>query len=649
MEEYTQAPEESIEDTSPFDKGINLKVAKQRVMESLSAAEQIRKKSADPALGWSHEELWYQESMVRYAVSTADKNQNANYYDPKLFAGIKRTTDRTTKGIFSSDDYFDLEPVNAKDQTDYQAAKAGKIVLSDQLHKAKYKQTIRGLIETAGFVDCAVAKVVPNNEKKTFKYRVPVNPMNPAAGFKVEEKEVQEYAVTHKEVELLNLYIEDLYVDDINDTNVTELVPSTMNYLKRAEELGIYGNVSKIKPCATSNEYVTDNFKTDERQAKEEVSNKTVKNVLLAEYWGECETDEGVRTVQITLAGDQVIRAKKVDFWHGKLPYVIHTNEKVPGLVTGMSPARRLLPSQFALNQLYNLEIENGMLKGSGAMLADERTAQYIRKQVPGGRWKRAQIAAVKLGSKDIRQQIMEVPFADVSRTCENVMDRITESMNVTLASPTSFSGQPTGTQLDRTAAGYSAAIGEANVGVEQMIYRAQDGLIEPTVTMTYQYLQEYLDENVTAQDHTGQWQTYSPADIYGLVNVRVYGGSRYLARMEKAAALQQSIEMLKGAPNSIQDIDFGMLYTRYLKYMGIEDPEQIMREKSPEQVFQELLQKAPPQKILEWAEMAVQQEQEMLRKKAIDEENYNKDRTIRTVNTDLAYNEALSKMTGQM
>lgn len=634
---------------TPFDDGIDLKKAYERVLESLAASVQCRKKQADPAIGWNYENLWYEENMVHYAVSTANNDQNSNYYDPQLYAALKRKTDRTSKGLFSTDDYFDMEAPVELNLEESKNAKAAKAVVKDEFRRARFKPFAKRLIERAAFVDCAVGKIVPCNTGKMMTYRKLKDPADISKGYEEVTEEVKKENIAYKEVELLNMYFEDLFVDTLDDTNVTELIDSTVTYLKDMERKGYYGNVDQVKPSAVAAQYVVDNFKTEERQNKDNNSNKTVKNVLLAEYWGELIVDGESKFVQIVLAGDQVIRAKFVKFWHGTKPYILHSYERVPGLITGMSPARRLLISQFALNQLYNLEIENGMLKGSGAMISDQRTLEYLKKQVPKGKWRRGQIVGAKLGSKSIRDVIMEVPFADVTKTCENVMDRIKNSIVLTTSSPESFSGQPTGSQLDRTASGYAAAVGEANISIEQMIYTSQDELIEPAVEMTYQYLQEYLTDDIHVKEAGGKWVKYSPDEIYGLFNVTVYGGSKYLERREKAASLQESIEMLKGAPNSIQDIQFGILYSRYLKYKDIEDPDEIIRNKSAEQVFGELLQKAPPEVILQWAEMAKNKSDELKMKKMVDQENYEKSRTIHTIETDEAYNKALGKVNKQL
>jgi hypothetical protein len=641
--EQSAAPAEPInyiEDVKPIDPDIDLDKAYARVIESVGNAEKFRTQIAEPSLGLTYEQLWNEEEMVRYAVSTLQKKDAnvSDYYDPLLYAAGKRIVDRVRNALFegAGDSYYTVDPKNDEDKVDNLFAKKAKALLDVHLKKSKYKKWVKKLIYDGGFIDIAIGKMVP--EKKTHKvyYRAKPKDLKPTP------HNVVDSHISLVNIDIQNFYVENPYEPDLAKNNVTEVYESTVTAVKSLAEDEIYdpAQVKSVKGGVMQVGNVTDQFKHSRRdKLKETIADA----VLIAEYWGFCETKSGEQELcNIVLAGDTIVRAVKLCYWHGEKPYIVFRWEDVTDCFYGFSMIRRWIRSQWVYNQAYNLDIRGSILRASGVGIAQAQVGSYLKKQMPNGKVKAGQTLLVQ-SSKPIGEVYQQMQFPDVHTAAEGIRSTVRYSVESGMQSNPVLSGQPTGTQLDRTSSGYGMAVNEALVPVRDVVYAAQDDVVAPSIEMFYQLLEEFVDEDtsVVVDGHT---VNMSPSDIFGMVHITVTGGSNYLENERKSNNLLQAMEVVKGINGATEEIDLGEMLTMFLKSKGI-DYDRVKKQKTPQQLFVELLQYLPPEQIMQLAQQAQGMKQKIAEEKQTGMAHKAKQDVINTYSVDKQYNQVVESI----
>ena len=627
---------EEEENFDPIDSSIDLKKAAKRVVDSLQAAEKFRTTVAEPSLGLSYEQLWNEEEMIRYAISTlVKKDANlSDYYDPLLYIAGKRIIDKAKIAVFegNGDDYYTVEPENDEDKIDKQFAKKAKGALDAHLPKSRYKQWAKKLIYDSGFIDIAIGKMVPDKRQHPIYYRAKPGDKKPTKHM------VTDSHIALKNVDVQNFYVENPFEPDLQKNNVTESYESNTAELKSLERQGFYKHTEDIKAGVLKTGGISNQFKEDRRQKLGSIKDNAV---LVAEYWGELEVDEEIVQVNIVMAGDTVIKAVIVDYWHGQKPYIVFRWEEVTDSFYGFSLIRRWIRSQFVYNQAYNLDIRGSILRASGVGIANAQAGATLKRQMPNGKVSSGQILLYE-GNKSVSDVYQQMNFPDVHPATEGIRQTVRSSVEEGISSKL-LSGGGTGTQLDRTASGYGQALQEALSSVREIIYVIQDDLIAPTITMFYQLLGQYIDE-ATKIKVDKKPVTLQAADIFGMVHITVIGGSKYLENEKDSNNLLQAMEVVKGITGATEDIDMGELLAMYLESKGI-DYEDVKKSKTPQQLFAELLKFLTPQQIAQLAAQAEEQKQEMLQEREFGKDHKAKQDVINEHDVDKRYQQVVEGM----
>ena len=625
---------------------INIVEAGARLSEAMDTAEKFRKSAVDPITGQGLEATWDAEEMIRYAISNGTGDQLADYYDPDLWSKLKRVFKRSYNALFEGGDFYDITPVeNYEEGNDYSDeidADVAKKLLDVHLKRSGFKKFIHEMMYDAMFLDSSFGKIIPNKETKQIKYRT----HDKNGKLVVMDKVLTKSNMKLLNLDIHNLYLENMYEEDLQKNNITEVYESTIRALK--EKSHLYTNLENVKTGTKINKYgnISDTFRTIPRNELATNSNRTNDNILVAEYWGAMKVGGTFRQVNIVMAGDVVIRTSFNNLWHGGNPYVDFKVERVKNFAYGVSPAKRFLKTQTALNQIYNLFIKNGVRRASGAMIADQHNAPLIRQQVPNGNVKPFQvISGRKPAIGSLKDSIVPIEFPDVSGTCLTLMGKIEDSLEDGTDSTDVMAGKPTGTQLDRSGTTYGAAINESNINIKDLVYEAQDNLVSPSIIKIYSGLQQTLDEDTQIKDIDGNYKRIKPDRIYWMADINVWGGSKWLEKQQKVSKLIRASEFIKGAPNLFDEIDGAEMVEMYYKYEDL-PYEKLRKAKTPmEQVIKLMQDGVTPETMLEMALIAVEEKQKLVEAQEMGKQLQAKNAFINEVNVDESFDAANEKV----
>jgi len=652
--QVASSPEEAVPFETTHDKAIDLTEAKKRVIEALENASSQRKSIVDASLNMNYEDIWNEEIAARYAISTSSKKDSeiADYYDPKLYRAATRVVTRVRNAPFEGmdDNFYDMEPVDYDEdhpETDEEAnskteLSVQKAVLNCELKRSRFKKWIKDLITDGYFMDAAIGKIVPSTDSSTIKYWS----KKANGSLVIKEKVVKKESLKLVNLDINNFYVEDIFENDVQKNNNVEIYESDIHTLKALEAEGIYQNTDQIQVGIFSNILSpVYNFKTSKRELAVRES-KTLGKVMIAEYWGSMIVGGKSRKVNIVLANNVVIKAIFLPYWMDKYPYIKWCYEEIKDSFYGISYTRRHLRSQWALNQVYNMDIQNSLLKMSGATFIRSDAGEYVEQQIPDGKIRLGQQIKIDTGDS-IKDVMAPIQFPDIQRTAEHLTNRITDTIESGMGSNAMLDGQPTHTQLDRTGVGYGAALAESKVDIKDAIYSIQDDLIEPAITMFWQLFYETNDANRVIMIPTKMGAktvnvpvTISPSDINSMVKIKVFGGSKFLENERHVQDLAQAMQFMQSSPEVAKQINYAEIMKMYFEYKGMPG-HRIAKQKDPEDMFMELLAYMPVEQILQYAATVLQAKKQKEAEEAQGKLHKAKQDFVNEVNLDRSYDEA--------
>lgn len=450
------------------------------------------------------ENMWNQIYRMYFSNVDASKTTTrAKIFVPIIFQVVEATIPKIMNVIFGSDEYFDVEPSNKKDQP---MADVIKILLNYQLYQADFFIKFMDFTKQLILYGTSYFLVFWKVERKWVWTRTPIRQDFQILGFKLGSKiigwnEKKEYKVTFRGPDLEVLDILDVWPD-----------PASPNEKQgRGVFVRTWEDVDSIKEKGKGAYPVYANTETDALKSKDgnmqnsrqsrlssrgttQQMKQSGDNVEELSFYGLYDLDgDGIREeVQIVIGSRKVLlKAQSNPFHHGKRPLIRSTLFPVPkewygiglvepviSLVHEMNTLRRqrLDNINLALNRMWkilsyaDIDLETLVSTPNGIILTDDMNA------------------VESIGTENITQnayQEADVVKLDIEST----------------TAPKSLQGTPESGRLGRTAKGAQLIIGQALEKFGTAVKMIEETAVKRILRMFHQLNLQFIDDDDVLRD----------------------------------------------------------------------------------------------------------------------------------------------------
>jgi len=296
------------------------------------------------------------------------------------------------------------------------------------------------------------------------------------------------------------------------------------------------------------NKYIGESFEKDKR-------------IGVAEGWGTVPTEIAVNAgievpnddspdtpVLVVLAGNRVIKAT----FHplaGKSPFKVCPYKKVPHRIYGIGVPRMMRDSQKMVNSSARLIIDNKALSGSGMIAVNrERIDTKLTKDLriyPRKVW-------YLKGNYAPKDAIDEILFKDITRGLVELMEMFERFSDEETGIPKYSSGQQD-SFLNKTAAGMSMLMTQANINLKAVVKNIDDYWIEPIV------------------EDMADWFMQTTQGARGLFRVRATGAASLMAKEVMQERVAQFFQITGKNPQDAIFVDRPELMRELAKLLNLQ------------------------------------------------------------------------------
>jgi hypothetical protein len=468
-----------------------------------------------------------------------------------------------------------------------------------------------------------IQETTPCSEKEYFKYKTFQD------GYLVERiKNKEKKLIDSKYIDLLDLYISDPYCETL-DQDLGILKEYTWAELKALEANGYFSDVDKIKnnnyenPFNLNDSYRSlrrnllkfdDNrgsdgkvtgYKTSGKYVTADVWYKQKELVTVYEYSPVEDTDVQIKVEMdcwyvATICGNAILRKKKAMdlFGINFHPYRLWKFEYRRNEFYGWGMLHRLLKTLWVQNQIFNLGIDGIIKKLNGNFFVSTKVKDAIDAQIKGGMKSGSAIAVPTPTGATVRDVVVPVEYPDPSNLFITATEYIANVFSQTTGSTNILAGQPTHTQLDRTAAGYQTALGEASIDIKDVVYSLQDNYISKVIEQAYMIVsrtmwKRTLVDRVVGQNGAMEPLFGRPEDMFGLPDINVYGGSLYLEREKQIKDLLEVSNFVQANARFGERINYEWLLQKIVDLKRVDI--NIIRPQTPQEQLMGIIKSGVP------------------------------------------------------
>lgn len=288
---------------------------------------------------------------------------------PKMSMAVEQNSNFIQQGLVDMGDWFKVYPEEGLLEDAMKIKPSDIYVLTNRyLKKDGLLNKIGESVKLGLIGSMMIAKIhgryVP---KPKFKVKYGMN------GMKFTKKLIKfEDKVWELKIDLLR---QEDYYPDPTGRGLYEMDESYMDYfeverLARDEKVYDLEKVQSLR-ASPSNE-APDKLGDIARETGQDITNSGYRNqIKISEYWGNIVSPEGEllqENVMWTIANDRVVIQEPCEnpFWHGQSPYVASPIIRVPGSVWGKALMDSPTKLNRALNEMFNLMLDGGMMAVHG-------------------------------------------------------------------------------------------------------------------------------------------------------------------------------------------------------------------------------------------------------------------------------------------
>lgn len=642
-----------------------------KALSVLERGDKILNEMAHPNIGMTMRDLFYELQMGWLAISTRKRSDNAisDYYLPLFYEKIIKLGRRVNQALYEGGgdwyDFMDADENAAPTEMDIFRRKK---ILDTHIKKSNVLSALKESTFYGLAMGMVVQETVPCNDSQLFNYSTKEGEATMTRTVEVPGK-----LIKSRYVDLMDLYITDPYCEDLSQ-DFGVLKEYRWSELKQLEARGYFQNVDAIKennyqnPFNLSDSYrsVRKNLLKFDGSTKGLEEYKKAEKYVVADIWftqeEEIEIDikdpvsgeffkstiaENVWYVA-SVCGNAVLRVKRAIELYGvnKHPYKIWKDEYVNGFFYGYGRAARLIKTQWAQNQIFNLGIDGIIKKLNGNFFASAKVKETIDAQIKGGMKSGGVIAVPVPTNQGVRDVIYPIDYPDPS----NLFISTSEYLNNIYSNVSGLSrvseGSPTRSQLDRTASAYQAAVVESSADIKDIVYTFQERFVSEIITQCFMIVSrtmwrkilvgKYFDK--ASQKFIQVWG--APEDMYGLPDIEVFGGSMYLDRQKQKQDLLEVLNIVQANAKFGERIEYEKIMQKIVDLNHVDMD--VVRPQTMEEKLSDMLNSGIPveqiqQAVNDLAFAKQEQMAEMEYGKQVDA----KQKFIHGVNTEMSFRKA--------
>lgn len=601
-----------------------------KAMDVLSRGDKILNQQQHQSIGMTVRQMFYELEMAWLAISTRKKTDNAisDYYIPMAYEKMLSFMRRVNATLFEGGDWWDfMDADEDAEPTPIQVFKRKKI-FGKHLDKSQIVASIKQSNEYGLRMGTIIQETVPCDDEEVYMYKS----IGTDGVLKDKTKAVASKLIKSRYIDIMDLYITDPYCEDLDTQEFGVLKEFTYGQLKRLEKKGVYENVDEIKNNSYTNPFrLSDSFRSLRRELlKFDDSNTNTTDgkvkgygeaskYVIADVWYRKpevvtlfdynpETGKDEETSKeidcwwvVSICGNAVLRERRALDLYGinKHPYRVWKFEYRRGEFYGWGMLHRLLKTQWLQNQIFNLGIDGVIKKLNGNFFVSSRIKGDIDAQIKGGMKSGAMIAVPQVTGLGLRDVILPIEYPDPTNLFLTASDYLDNVYSKTTKSTAAMAGQPTHSQLDRTAAAYQQAAGESNTDIKDVVYSLQENLIQPIIVQCYMIVSRTMWKKILVdRKYDNETQKFmalwgKPEDMYGLPEINVYGGSMYMEKQKQTQELMETLNFIQANAKFGENVNYEAMLQKFLDLKGIDID--VIRQKSPVEIIQGMVQQGIP------------------------------------------------------
>lgn len=486
--------------------------------------------------------------------------------------------------MIEPDPDLDLKP---REPSDEQAAKAVSAAVQYGLERAGWAKKNMRLVRTGNRYGLSTVKILwdydDRIDEREEEYEAPhPNVLARLMGRTVTQTQtIQELTVLKDDFDLVNVDRRDFWWQPrALDIDVAEwcmhrtYVP--LPVLETREEDGIYRCVNMVKAGSTSDGQTL----VESTEAEKDRRRVDEDGVEVIEMF------DKVRNLHLVVANRSVIiRAGKLPYQHGELPFACYVPIPVEGRFEGVSPVEVLIPQQERTWQMETDRIRAVELALNPTLLVNKQLKGNTDFHIEsGGR-------IFVSDPNDIQQLRID---ANSALGFEEVQAQLGYMQQISGVSPYIAGADPSGYGIDnKTATGVNQLAGAAGRRIGFHIQQLQDAVARMGRQIVM-LMQEFIDQERVVRivgRRGAEWVVVSPDDIPQMFDISVRGSTEYLNKQgeqQKSMELVQTLAQFHGMPRPDgTQLDAGRAIDRYVETHDL-DPAEFWTQQTEQTQMQE-------------------------------------------------------------
>jgi hypothetical protein len=645
----------------------------EKAISVLERGDKILNEMMHPNIGMTMRTLFYELSMAWLAISTRKKSDFAisDYYMPVAYEKIIKLGSRVNHALYEGGDWYDFMDADENAAPNEIEIFKRKKILDTHLKKSSVLSALKETTYYGLAMGMTVQETVPCNDEKTYRYSA-----KEGQATMERTKTIPTKLISSKNVDLMDLYITDPYCETL-DQDFGILKEYTWGKLKKLETNGYFSDVSAIKDNNYQNPFnLKDSYRSirknllkfDDNQKQQGgiVGYGESTKYVVADIWykqpeeiivheEDIETGQPIAVKEsidcwyvVSICGNAILRHKKaLDlFGVNEPPYTIWKDEYLEGFFYGYGRMARLVKTQWVQNQIFNLGIDGIIKKLNGNFFVSSKVKEAIDAQIKGGMKSGAMIAVPTPTGMGVRETIYPIEYPDPSNLflgasdfLNNVFSNVTRSSNV-------MSGQPTHSQLDRTATAYQTAVGESSADIKDIVYSMQEKLVADVITKCFMIVSRTMWKKIlVGKYYSAEEQKFiqvwgRPEDMYGLPDIDVYGGSLYLDRQKQIQDLLEILNIIQANAKFGERVKYEEIMQKIIELKRISMD--VIRTQSPQEMLMEIINTGVPvEQLQEMINELAFVKQEEINQQEAGKQQQAKQQFIHGVNTEMSFRKA--------